>query len=282
MSYVSDVLPAGVRHREVAGLAAVEHGPDGAARGTVLLLPGFSGSKEDFGPLLGPLAAAGWHTVALDLRGQHDSPHPADPDGCSVAALAADVLAVLDELAVPVHLVGHSFGGLVARRVVLQRPDDAASLVLMASGPQALRGPRVDVLAFLPALIQAGGMRAVADASAALASADRLGRPLSDEVRDFLHHRWMSTSPATVLGMAAALVAEPDLVAELRATGVPVLVLHGEADDAWAPQVQREMAERLGSAYAVVPASVHSPAAENPEATAAALLAFWAAGPGGA
>jgi pimeloyl-ACP methyl ester carboxylesterase len=35
------------------------------------------------------------------------------------------------------------------------------------------------------------------------------------------------------------------------------------------------MAQRLGAAYAVVPDAVHSPAVEQPEATAKALLAFF-------
>ena len=47
--------------------------------GTALLVPGYTGSKEDFIPLLGPLAAAGRRVVAIDMRGQYQTPGPDDP-----------------------------------------------------------------------------------------------------------------------------------------------------------------------------------------------------------
>lgn len=280
MSYVGTALPTGAHRTSYAGLAAVELAP-AKPRGTVLLLPGFSGSKEDFGPLLPPLAAGGWRVVAVDQRGQYESPGTDDPGDACVESLAADVLALAGALRPertggPLHLVGHSFGGLVARRAVLLRPTGFASLVLLGSGPQGLHGPRVEVLALLPALLQAGGMRAIADASAALSPVDSRGQPIPPVTAAFLHTRWVASSGPALLGMAQALTAEPDRVDALRATGVPVLVVHGQADDAWSPEVQRQMAERLGAAYEVVPDSAHSPAVENPAETARALLAFWA------
>ena len=53
-------------------------------------------------------------------------------------------------------------------------------------------------------------------------------------------------------------------------------VMYGEADDAWSPAQQQEMAARLGCPVVVVPGSVHSPAAENPDFTADALRRFLA------
>jgi pimeloyl-ACP methyl ester carboxylesterase len=76
--------------------------------------------------------------------------------------------------------------------------------------------------------------------------------------------------------MGEALLGEPDRVAPLRDTGLPVLVAHGVGDDAWSPAAQEEMARRLGARYAVVPDAAHSPAAEQPAATARLLLDFWA------
>jgi pimeloyl-ACP methyl ester carboxylesterase len=70
-------------------------------------------------------------------------------------------------------------------------------------------------------------------------------------------------------------------VAELAATGVPVLVAHGEADDAWLPSVQADMARRLGARHEVIDGSIHSPAVENPPRTVAVLLDFWASVAGG-
>jgi pimeloyl-ACP methyl ester carboxylesterase len=75
--------------------------------------------------------------------------------------------------------------------------------------------------------------------------------------------------------MGDAVQNEPDRVDELKAAGVPLLVLTGEHDDAWLPAVQREMAERLGAPYEVIPGAIHSPAAEAPAETAAALVRWW-------
>ena len=40
----------------------------------VLLVPGYTGSKEDFIAVLAPLAAAGHEVLAIDQRGQYESP----------------------------------------------------------------------------------------------------------------------------------------------------------------------------------------------------------------
>src|SRR3954471_3513098 len=115
-------------HRTFAGgtgpLVALDTGAgDGA---TVLLVAGYTGTKEDFAPILAPLAAAGVRAVAIDQRGQYESPGPDDPAAYSVDVLAADVLLVSallrGEGGGPLHLLGHSFGGLVCRGAVLADP----------------------------------------------------------------------------------------------------------------------------------------------------------------
>src|SRR4051812_2297884 len=90
-------LPAGVRaYRLRTGLgefAVHDARPGRVPRGTVVLVPGFTGSKEDFIALLEPVAAAGYRAVAIDGRGQYESPGPRDEAAYAQGALARDLLA---------------------------------------------------------------------------------------------------------------------------------------------------------------------------------------------
>jgi pimeloyl-ACP methyl ester carboxylesterase len=256
-------------------VAVLDARPDGREpRATVLLVPGYTGSKEDFVPLLDPLAEAGFRVVAMDLPGQYQSPGPDDPGSYSVAWLGSVVGTVAKELGEAPHLVGHSFGGLVAREAVLGAPGAFRSLTLMGSGPAAIGGARKGRMSALEPLLPQG-MAAVYEAVEGLARSDPkwLGSP--PELKAFLKERFIASSPGGLKGMGDALLTEPDRVAELAASGVPVLVCHGEHDDAWQPATQAEMARRLGARHVVIERAVHSPAVENPPTTIAALLSFW-------
>jgi pimeloyl-ACP methyl ester carboxylesterase len=273
------------RHRTFEAGAGPLIGLDTGAgsRGTALLVAGYTGSKEDFAPLLAPLARAGWRVVAIDQRGQYESPGPEDPAAYSVAELGADVRAVGAALRAedegPLHLVGHSFGGLVTRAAVLQDPAAFTSLTLLGSGPARLTGRRAQMLDHLAPLLDAGGVKAVHEALEAVAMTDPKAQAVPAATREFLDRRFLANSAAGLRGMADAMLAEPDRVAELAATGVPVLVAHGEADDAWLPHVQADMARRLGARYEVIDDSIHSPAVENPARTVQVLVDFWSSVP---
>ena len=276
-------------HRTFEGgagpLAALDTGGNGE-HGTVLLVAGFTGSKEDFAPLLRPLCAAGYRVVALDQRGQFESPGPDDPARYSVAELADDLVAVARQLrgegTSTLHLVGHSFGGLVSRAAVLAEPAAFTTLTLLGSGPSRLGGTRAQLLEHLAPLLDEGGVPLVHETLEQLAMTDPRAQLVPEPTREFLARRFLASSAAGLRGMADAMTSEPDRVAELAATGVPVLVAHGAADDAWTPAVQEDMARRLGARHEVIAGAIHSPAIENPPRTCAVLLDFWASVPAAA
>src|SRR5215207_4899199 len=229
-------------------LAALDTGGE-AVRGTALLVAGYTGSKEDFAPLLAPLADAGYRVIALDQRGQYESPGPDDPAEYSVAELRADVLA---------------------------EPGLFTSFTLLGSGPSQLTGRRADLLDHLGPLLDAGGVQLVHETLEQVAMTDPTAQAVPAATREFYSRRFLANSAAGLRGMADAMLGEPDRVPELAATGVPVLVAHGEADDAWLPHVQADMAQRLGARHEVINNSIHSPAVENPARTLEVLLDFWA------
>ncbi|MFQ1001580.1 alpha/beta fold hydrolase [Modestobacter sp. SSW1-42] len=261
-------------------LAALDTGGAGP---TALLVPGFTGSKEDFAPLLTPLSAAGVRVVALDQRGQHESAGPDDPARYSIDELAGDLVAVGRRLRAegsgPLHLLGHSFGGLVARAAVLAEPTLFDSLTLLDSGPSALTGPSTELIAHLSPLLDVGGTDLLAGTLGELWAAEPARAAVPPETTAFRLEVVRRSGPAALRGMSEALVGEPDRVAELAATGVPVLVAYGVDDDAWTPAVQADMAARLGARHEVIAPGRHSPAIENTDATVAVLLSAWAAVP---
>lgn len=261
-------------------LAALDNGVADAAA-TVLLVPGYTGSKEDFQPLLRPLANAGLRAVAIDQRGQYQSAWARTEAGYQVPALAADLLALAELVGREdgrLHLLGHSFGGLVARDAVLSRPELFSDLVLMSSGPGAITGNRRGLLDSGERALDEGGMQRLWEHLEEHAQADpRYVRP-APALLAFLHERFLATDPIGLRVMGTALREAPDRTEQLAAMSLPILVLYGEHDDAWPPRVQAEMAARLGARTTVIAGAAHSPALENTAATVAALLDFWLTG----
>lgn len=277
------LLPAGVRRERVATqrgrFAGLVAGSTGPVRGAVLLIPGFTGSKEDFAPLLPLLAAAGWWAVAYDQRGQYESPGTG-VGAYTLEALAADASAIAAAAAprgVERHLVGHSFGGLVAQTAVLADPSAWRSLTLMCSGPGGLgAGDQTSRLLSLVRLLESTPLDVVHESMQA-DDRRRGKRPPAPEIAAFLRTRFRSNTREGLREMAALLMGTPDRVDEVARTGLPCAVVRGADDDAWAHRVQDEMAAGLGTTTTVLPGAAHSPAVENPVETARVLCEFLAA-----
>ncbi|MGW5254531.1 alpha/beta fold hydrolase [Streptomyces sp. NPDC004012] len=280
----SFVPPPGVRAHRLAterGEFAVLMADAATSRvkGTALLLPGFTGSKEDFIVVQPLLAAAGYRTVAVDGRGQYESPGPRDDEGpYAQSELARDVLAQAHALGAPVHLLGHSLGGQIARAAVLLDASPFVSLTLMASGPAEISVPQQLRVKQLREALTLLDMAQVWDAIQAMdppgeADASDIDEGLADG--EDLRRRWLANSPAQLLATGRQLCEEPDRVAELAAVGLPVHVLSGDRDDTWPIPLLDDMAARLGARRTVVPHAEHSPNTDRPEPTAEALAAFW-------
>ena len=115
-----------VRHRQVATngitMHVAEAGPEDGP--VVLLCHGFPESWWSWRHQLGPLAEAGWHVVAPDMRGFGGTTAPDDPRAYTTLHHVGDLVGLLDDLAVPdAVVVGHDWGAPVAWLAAVVRPD---------------------------------------------------------------------------------------------------------------------------------------------------------------
>ncbi|MGV9255439.1 alpha/beta fold hydrolase [Streptomyces sp. NPDC003697] len=280
------VPPPGARAyrlRTARGEFAVVDAPAHAhaePRGTALLLPGFTGSKEDFNPLHEPLAARGYRTVAVDGRGQFESDGPGDDESAyAQRELARDVLAQAEALGTRVHLLGHSLGGQIARAAVLLHHSPFVSLTLMASGPAQISAPQQQRVKLLRDALAVMSMAEVWDAVQAAELPEEAdtgtGPDAGPDDRLDLRRRWLNNRPAQLIATGRQLCVEPDRVPQLAALPLPFHVLSGARDDTWPLPLLDDMAVRLRAVRTVIEGAEHSPNTDQPLATARALANFW-------
>jgi pimeloyl-ACP methyl ester carboxylesterase len=258
-------------------LLAILTAQTGPSKGSVLAVHGFTGAKEDFLLLLPELAAKGWTASSVDLRGVHQSTSPGPYD---LDTLADDLVAVAQQIAAPVHLVAHSFGGLSAQRAVIADPGAFASLTLLCSGPAGFTASpdlipnTIDRLTMFQGSLARHTLEEAWEAKTAYENV-----AMHPALSSFLRERFVSGSHEAAVHNVEDLLFAPDVVDALAATGVPCAVMYGEHDGTWNQVTQNEMAVRLGTRPVAIPDSTHLPMLENVDATADALEQVFVSAP---
>jgi pimeloyl-ACP methyl ester carboxylesterase len=225
------------------------------------------------------LLAPRYRVLAIDSYGCGKSPEWPSTTEITLAdevALAEPLLAG----PLPMHLVGHSYGGAVALRAALQHPERYASLVLYEPTLFAL----LDRLQPPPNGSE-GIKAAVTAASECLARGDTDGAG-----RCFIDYwtgagNWdrmpaerrapMAASIANVRRWAHALVNDPVQPDDLRALRMPVLLLTGSASTESAHAVVRALQPLLPNATTIeLPGLGHMAPVSQPQPVNAAIERF--------
>jgi pimeloyl-ACP methyl ester carboxylesterase len=129
-----------------ASIAYDDVPPQGPVQRTILLLHGFASNRNEGWKRTGWYAALqrrGFRTIALDQRGHGESLRSHDPADYGRPQLAADALALLDELGVGrVDVFGYSMGTRTAMQMAIDAPDRISNLILGGVGGKLFDPPK--------------------------------------------------------------------------------------------------------------------------------------------
>ncbi|GAA4376788.1 alpha/beta fold hydrolase [Nocardioides caricicola] len=98
----------------------------------VVLLHGFPERSSSWRHVAPLLHAAGFRTLAPDQRGYSRGARPSRRRDYTLRRLVGDVVALVERVGGPVHLVGHDWGASVAWSVAALRPDLVRTLTAVS------------------------------------------------------------------------------------------------------------------------------------------------------
>jgi pimeloyl-ACP methyl ester carboxylesterase len=250
----------------------------------LVLVHGLGGAKEDFSDHVPALARD--HTVVVfDHRGHGASDKPKERSAYSIDRLAADVVEVVDAVGLDrFRLLGHSMGGMVARRIPMQAPDRVEALVMMDTSAGPIPGFDPDLMAVGAEVAFTQGKDALKEL---LDLAQALETPAYQRVleqrpgyREFQDRKWADLSEIMWGAMILELANQLDEHAALAHVATfPVLALAGAQDEPFVAAAHSLVAAIPHAQLAIIPDSGHSPQFENPQAWLDALTAFLASVP---
>jgi 2-succinyl-6-hydroxy-2,4-cyclohexadiene-1-carboxylate synthase len=271
-----------IRRIAVAGrtVEISDEGPSAAS--TIVLLHGFTGSKDGWQALRRALASRR-RVVAVDLPGHGGTAASAEPSADSLAATARLIVRALDSIEVRrFSLLGYSLGGRIALGLALEYPRRVERL-LLESASAGLRDAserearRRDDEA-LAERLERDGIEAfvrVWEALPLFATHARLDAAIREELR----RRRLACSP---VGLAASLRAagtgaQPWLGDRLGELAIPVCVVVGALDEKFRAIGAWMAAQIAGARLEIVPGSGHTPHLERPESYRAIVERFFGA-----
>lgn len=255
-------------------LAYIAMGDPGNPR--VVLVPGVTGSKEDFVLMLPLLAAAGYRAESYDMAGQYESA-AAGPENLTPPRrhythdlFVADLIAVLQSGVMPVHVLGYSFAGTVAQLAFRDRPELFASLTLLSCPPEPGQGFRGVKRIGPISRFTTGGI----GAALMIWGVRRNFTHVPQGRLTFVRDRFNLTRRSSVADIISLMKRAPDLRPVLAASSMPKLVAVGE-HDLWPLGLHEEFAAAIGASLVVYPTG-HSPCETTPHQLVQDLVALYA------
>ena len=235
----------------------------------VVLVPGATGSKEDFALMLPLLAKEGYFVQSFDLAGQYQS-HAAGADRPYTHELfIADLIAFL-EAGAPAHLLGYSFAGTIAQIVAVRRPDLVLSLALLTTPPGS-----GNVFASMKWL---GPVAPIASphrgAGLMIWGIVTNKNRVPPRRLEFVRSRFAFTSRRSVDEIIGLMMASPDLRRDVRELALPKLVAAG-SHDLWPLSAHERYARDIDAEFRAY-ATGHSPSETTPHQLTADLLELYA------
>ncbi|MDH3681593.1 MAG: alpha/beta hydrolase [Acidimicrobiia bacterium] len=194
--------------------------------------------------------------VIFDGRGVGRS--TTTPPPYTVESMAADALAVLDEVGVEAaHVSGSSLGGAIGLHLAAHEPDRVLSLQLHSSW-LATRGFAEYSLGLLRKFLTVGGTDFYYEATLPLLFSPIYMTENFDDLMNVLTH--MQANAASQDGLLGQIEANlsHDLTAEAGRVRVPTLITVGELDYVLPPMFSSELHEAIeGSELVVFPGGGH-------------------------
>jgi 3-oxoadipate enol-lactonase len=238
----------------------------------LLFINGIGGTSLGWEPLL-PALGARFRVITSDNRGVGRSAAPPGP--YTTRQLADDAAALLAHLGVArAHVVGSSMGGMIAQELALAYPTLVDRLVLYATCARPRRTIMEPWLTFVAQMAER-----FEATSSTLGWLPWLYPPsfLADPEKVEAALAWQDPYPAPAHGIVAQTeaVRHHDTLDRLPQIAAPTLVLVGAEDVVTPLYYAHELAERIpGARLQVLERRGHEALKEDPEAGAAALLAF--------
>ena len=241
----------------------------GAGDPPLVLVHGYLGGLTDWSGVVEDLAAHR-RVITYDHRGHGDSTNVGDVSAYTFDALVADLERVIDSLGpAPVHLLGHSMGGVVAQRYALRHPDNLRSLILMDTAGETMHGIPMEAINALAEVGRTAGMGAAAEVMVAFAA--ELGQGFDEETKAREQVKFGKLDIEAVAAFGAELNSYPPMLDELSRLNVPTTVLVGENDTGLRAAADKLAATIPGATLVVIPGTGHSPQADDPAAWLAAV-----------
>lgn len=255
------------------------HYAEAGAGGTPLLLVhGTLGDQRSFGAQMAPLAAAGFHVMALSMRHCWPGTFPAEGGDFRIDTHVADVAAFIGALGKgPVALLGHSRGGHIAFRVAERHPALLRALILAEPG-----GELDESLGGKPSAgQQAGAFGRAADLVAAgdeegglKVVAEHTGGPGAWERRPEARKAISRANARTMIGQRNEQ-RRPYSRAAAADIRTPTLFLFGaNTQPNFIANVQALSGAMAGSTVVTIPNATHGLPYENPKDFNAAVIGF--------